>query len=99
MRSRGHPLQHACFACRKSFKRPQLSGSPSRFMTTDQARGQWAEAATRNERAYKCPDCGGPAHFMGLDFKAPKRADRKAWREVQAFIVAGNTYYRNPRDP
>jgi hypothetical protein len=29
-------------------------------------------------RSYKCPDCGGLAHFMGLDFKAPKKTDAKA---------------------
>ncbi len=34
------------------------------------------------------------AHFMGQDFKAPKRSDARAWQNAQAFIEAGEVFYR-----
>lgn len=95
MKSIGIPLQFACFKCRKSFKRPQFSGSTSRFMTSEQQLAQSKEAQDfEAQREYKCPNCGGPSHFMGQDFKAPKKQDSKAWKEVQAYIEAGKIYYR-----
>jgi hypothetical protein len=75
-----------------------MSGGSDRFMTGEQLQAQHAEASQLNERAYKCPDCGGETHFMGLDFKAPKRTDVKSWREVQAFILSGKVYYRGSQD-
>jgi hypothetical protein len=95
MKTTGRPLQFACFACRKCFKRPQASAGFDRFMTSAQAAGQRRAAAQAEAaRGYKCPDCAGPAHFMGLDFKAPKRADLRAWRAAQARIEAGGVFYR-----
>ena len=94
MKALGRPLQLACFACRKSFKRPQMSGSLNRFMPSKQRTAQQREANGFNQRLYKCPDCGGPTHFMGIDFKAPKKSDAKAWHEVKAFIQSGKVYYR-----
>ena len=95
MKVTGTPLQFACFACRKSFKRPQVSGSTNRFMSSQQREGQQREVEQfETERTYKCPDCGGQTHFMGIDFKAPKKTDTKAWREVQTFIQSGKVFYR-----
>jgi len=95
MKSIGIPLQYACFICRKSFKRPQFSAGHSQFMTSEQKRGQANEIKEfEGQRGYKCPNCGGPSHFMGQDFKAPKRSDVKAWKEVQKFIESGKIYYR-----
>jgi DNA-directed RNA polymerase subunit RPC12/RpoP len=95
MKSIGIPLQYACFSCRKSFKRPQFSPAVDRFMTAEQRDGQLREAVQfESERVYKCPECGGPANFMGQDFKAPKKADTKAWREVEEYIRSGKVYYR-----
>jgi hypothetical protein len=42
----------------------------------------------------KCPDCGGKTARMGLDFKAPKKGDSKAWDEVEKFNLSGKTFYR-----
>jgi DNA-directed RNA polymerase subunit RPC12/RpoP len=92
----GIPLQYACFVCRKSFKRPQFSGARSRFMTSEQAAGQQRESERfANSHQYKCPDCGGQAYFIGIDFKAPKRSDVKEWREVEQFIRSGKLYNRH----
>src|SRR4051812_40322187 len=99
MKSRGNSKQYACFACRKCFKRPQAAGSNDRFMPSEQAHGQRAEASLINSRRYKCPDCGGQTHFMGIDFKAPKASDTAAWATAQAFILAGNLYNRHVRAP
>ena len=98
MKSVGIPLQYACFSCRKSFKRPRSAGAFNRFMTSEQQRGQQNEARrTEGSREYKCPDCGGPAAYMGQDFKAPKKSDRKAWEKAQAFIQSGKIFYRGSR--
>jgi hypothetical protein len=71
-----------------------MAESFDRFMTEEQHRAQRREARLFNERLYICPDCGGQCHYMGLDFKAPKRANARAWREVEAFIRSGKVYYR-----
>ena len=95
MKATGVPLQYACFRCRKSFKRPQFSGATNRFMTSEQQSAQWKEAQEfEANRTYKCPDCGGPAHFMGIDFKAPPKADVRAWEQAEAFIASGRLFVR-----
>ncbi len=68
-------------------------------MTSAQQENQQLEANLLNSnREYKCPECGGTTHFMGIDFKAPKKSDTKAWKEVQAFILSGKVYYRGSQD-
>jgi len=98
MKQRGVSLQYACFGCRKSFKRPQFHGSHSRFMTQQQRSAQEREAADfEATRTYTCPDCGGTAHFMGIDFKAPKKTDPKGWLAAEAFIRSGKVFTRAAR--
>lgn len=98
MKSIGIPLQYACFLCRKSFKRPQFTVRHNSYMTSDQVAGQIQEIAKLEAgRDYKCPDCGRDTHFMGQDFKAPKRSDVKAWTSIQTFIESGKIYYRGPQ--
>lgn len=95
MKAVGIPLQYACFSCRKCFKRPQFSGTSNRYMTKDQQAAQYKEAEEfEAHRSYKCSDCGGPAHFMGVDFKAPPRSDVRAWRAAEAFIASGKFFTR-----
>jgi DNA-directed RNA polymerase subunit RPC12/RpoP len=92
------PLQYACFKCRKSFKRPRFAGASSRFMTTQQQKAQRTEAERfEANRKYKCPDCGAQAHFMGHDFKAPKKTNVRAWKKAHAFIMSGKIFYRGTR--
>lgn len=67
-------------------------------MTRAQQDGQMREAAQfESERLYKCPDCGEQAYFMGLDFKAPKKSDARAWRWAQTVINSGKVFYRGMR--
>ena len=64
-------------------------------MTSEQQAAQGKEAESFEEnREYKCPECGGVAHRMGIDFKAPRKSDLKAWHEAQEFIQAGKVNYR-----
>jgi DNA-directed RNA polymerase subunit RPC12/RpoP len=98
MKALYHPLQYACFKCRKSFKRPRFSGITGHYMTSEQQLGQLQDAKDFEEnRQYKCPNCGGVAYFTGQDFKAPKRSDKKAWQQVQLFIASGKVYYRGTK--
>ena len=88
-------MQYACFACRKSFKRVQQIARINRFMTSEQQKAalnkSWdADAAAE----HKCPDCGGRTFRMGIDFKAPKKGDTKAWADVERYILAGKVYFR-----
>jgi hypothetical protein len=95
MKSLGIPLQYACFSCRKCFKRPQFSGASNHYMTKEQQAAQWKEAEEfETNRTYKCPDCGGVAHFMGTDFKAPRRSDVRGWRDAEAVIASGKLFTR-----
>lgn len=95
MKTVGIPLQYACFKCRKSFKRPQFSPSSSRFMTAEQVKGQIKEVLEfEASREYKCPDCGSKCSYMGKDFKAPKKADIRGWKEAETFIQSGKVFYR-----
>jgi hypothetical protein len=98
MKAIGIPHQYACFECRKSYKRAQFSASNDSFMTSEQGNAQQAEAEALNNRECKCPDCGGATHFMGTDFKAPKKTDKGAWLKVQKFIGSGKVYYRGSQD-
>ena len=41
----------------------------------------------------KCPECGEPMVDMGLDFKAPRQADAKAWRIVQGMCKTGHAFH------
>jgi hypothetical protein len=67
-------------------------------MTNEQQKGQLRAAdSIEGGRECKCPDCGGPASYMGQDFKAPKKSDRKAWEKAQAFIQSGKVFYRGVR--
>ena len=89
-----HDFPFACFACRKSFKRPWVSLEKP-YGLTRARKAAFEQSARRFEREFrhKCPQCGGPSHFMGRDFKAPKMADDKAWARVQHFIFSGRTYH------
>ncbi|MFX9061614.1 hypothetical protein ABTN34_17430, partial [Acinetobacter baumannii] len=77
------------------FKRPLLVAPFNRFMTSEQQSAAIREAWARDEATErKCPDCGGKTFRMGIDFKAPKKGDLKAWAEVEKFILSGKVYYR-----
>lgn len=88
-------MYYACFACRKSFKRALLVPPVHRFMTSEQQGAALLETWERDAAMQrKCPDCGGKTFRMGLDFKAPKKGDARAWAEVEKFISSGKVYYR-----
>ncbi len=51
--------------------------------TAEEMRAEYLETAS------VCPECGGRMANMGLDFKAPPRADREAWRVASAMYQHG----------
>ncbi|TXT18421.1 MAG: hypothetical protein FD138_4446, partial [Planctomycetota bacterium] len=42
---------------------------------------------------HKCPECGGPMADLGLDFKAPRRNNQKAWKYLQTLYVVGHAWH------
>jgi hypothetical protein len=42
-----------------------------------------------SENVGKCPECGGELRSIGLDFKSPRRANRKQWKKAQALYESG----------
>ncbi len=81
----------ACFACRKSFKRRLASDIGHRG----------------SSHPPLCPHCRRQLADMGLNFKAPKKNDLRAWAVASSLFEAGETFesrgccgptYR-PREP
>ena len=48
--------------------------------------------AERPQQA-KCPNCGGPLHWMGRSFKAPAARDKEQWLKVQTLHQAGFRFF------
>ncbi len=70
-------MQCACFECRKSFKRDNIS--------------YWSEKEPQIEPL--CPECGGEMWWMGRTFKAPKQDDVKQWRKVETLRRNGIDFH------
>ena len=90
-----HNYAYACFACRKSFKRP-LVGMQRPYRLTEEQRKTFNSENYRFMIGFrhKCPDCAGPARFMGRDFKAPRATDLRTWRRVERFMASGRLFHR-----
>jgi hypothetical protein len=71
----------ACFACRKSFKKTNISSYERLFLG---ANAQW--------RKFNCPQCSRPMNNMGFDFKAPSQADMEQWQKVGMLFAHGYTF-------
>lgn len=64
-------------------------------MPEEQRKAQWAETVqSQEQRNHVCPNCGGAAYFMGIDFKAPKTTDVRGWKAAEDFIRSGKVFYR-----
>ena len=72
--------QHACFVCRKVFKRPH---EYRRF-------GRQGDPPGRT--IHKCPECGGQMIYMGYKFRAPAARDRESWRRIERALLPGQEY-------
>lgn len=79
---KGLHTQHACFACRKVFKRAE------EHRTFDKKLGGfWPPRTVR-----KCPHCGGDTVYMGPKFRAPKMSDTDEWRRIERALKEGRDY-------
>ena len=68
--------QHACFSCRKVFKKPH----------------EYFRAASRQLVVYRCPQCGHDMVFMGVKFRAPRADDVAEWSRIEAALREGRDY-------
>jgi hypothetical protein len=82
---------HACFRCRKAFKRRLLDDvNPGGV-----------------ERPSVCPQCRSPMASMGLDFAPPRRTAARQWATLESLWSLGVTFHScgcsgpgyRPRDP
>lgn len=65
--------RHACFRCRKAFKRPsQAEVDP--------------EGEPHDPR---CPECGGDVFDLGIGFVVPPRSKVQQWRRLEALAARG----------
>lgn len=71
---------YACFKCRKSFKRRLISDV-------------YENSAELKQKEAKCPECRSLMADMGLDFKAPKKSDIKAWNQLALLFEVGLTFH------
>jgi hypothetical protein len=81
---RGHEVlryskHYACFVCRRAFKHPEVCdrNGPSR----------------EPPRSRPCPECGGPARSMGMNFKPPRREATNQWRKLELLASRGELFH------
>ena len=77
-----HTLQHACFTCRKAFKKT-VPGKSDGLHRDCYFLGM-VEAVS-----FCCPGCGGPLHAMGKTFRAPPSAHVEQWKVIERLFDAG----------
>jgi len=77
-------LQHACFNCRKSWKKE----IPDVF---------WETYTEKEELQvkYPCPECGKTLNVMGKNFRAPKKEKIKEWKVVEKLFRNGFRFMEN----
>src|SRR5262245_53990327 len=80
--ARTYKKHHACFACRKAFKRRPVTEWPRRLQPPE---GQPDLAP--------CPQCNRPMADMGLDFKPPRQDDSEHWEVVEFLYRRGVAYH------
>ena len=74
-----HLTKFTCLDCRSTFKRP-----------TDAVKRNIARAI----EIRTCPNCAGAAYLMSSDFRAPPKADDRAWAVVAFLVRSGFAYFR-----
>jgi hypothetical protein len=77
-----HTLQHACFTCRKVFKKT-VPGK-SRELPRDCYGLGMTETLS-----FRCPECGGSLYAMGKTFRAPRSSQVEQWKVIELLFHAG----------
>src|SRR5438046_292557 len=72
--------QHACFSCRKVFKKPHEYG----FLKK--------RSNQLGRRTHKCPQCGNNMIYMGYKFRAPAMSNTREWRRIEQALKNGQNY-------
>jgi hypothetical protein len=94
-----------CFACRKQFKRPQLTevleqqGTLDTYLLLLQSQKRATaraelESIEADYRALigKCPQCGAAMADLGMDFKPPRSSAIRTWQRLQGMYRLGRTW-------
>lgn len=84
MNTSGFLYHFVCFDCLVSFKRPASKGAPS-------------DSAHRidSEIEHICPNCGNKLHFMGRQFRPPKKSANNSWYVIKELWNAGFRFIGN----
>lgn len=77
---KGSLTQHACFSCRKVFKRPE------------EYRPLNKEGVRPPRSPRKCPQCGGQTVYMGPKFRAPANRKIDEWERIERALKEGRSY-------
>lgn len=77
-----HTLQHACFQCRKVFKKT-VPGKEVEAHRDTYVLNQDAQLE------FPCPECGQRLNPMGKTFRAPKNSDEERWEVVAELYQHG----------
>lgn len=72
--------QHACFSCRKVFKKPHEYRCPDK------------QGIRPARTVRKCPQCGDEMIYMGYKFRAPATSDADEWRRIERAVKEGRAY-------
>src|SRR5215469_1063576 len=98
-----YQIQFACFACRKSFKRPYTVGEQERSAWLNRRISEHQPSKSFTQPVYRCPDCDAEATLMGRAFRAPRHDDVDRWRAVELLAHAGFKFWssvgRRPETP
>ena len=80
--------QHACFNCRKVFKKPHEYRIPDK------------QGVRLTRTVCKCPQCGGEMIYMGYKFRAPAMNDTDEWHRIEQALKDGRDYaFQTVRKP
>jgi hypothetical protein len=72
--------QHACFTCRKVFKKPHEYRIPNK------------QGIRPARTVRKCPQCGCEMIYMGYMFRAPATSDSDEWGRIESALKEGGDY-------
>lgn len=80
-------IQHACFTCRKVFKKPyaDITSLSHQIKPKD-------PTTLQRINVHKCPQCGEDMILMDYKFRAPAKDDIAEWKWIEKCVTTGTDY-------
>lgn len=78
------------------YKQLRLIWGNESFLKLRESELGWRLADLEEEyrnATHKCPECGSSMIDMGLDLKAPKQSDAKAWKILESMYRVGHAFH------